>query len=145
MLVICDNSWGDVSALVRWYTRHMHSFNRILVRWYASHSWYANDSVIIRTDSTVVLVNTISTVVLMTKQKTKKKSFLKQAAYVVKKAWSRDVFLFRSLRRSSYKNSMDFPPKWYWLLNSSSRKFDREKSSGILNVLLFPLWGQHEA
>ena len=53
-LVICDNSRGDVSTLVLWYTRDMQSFNRpqyvgtqvihacsrsvvsTLVRWYAS-------------------------------------------------------------------------------------------------------------
>ena len=34
--------------------------------------WYTSDTVSIRTDSTVVLVNTVSTVVLMTKQKTKR-------------------------------------------------------------------------
>ena len=58
---------------------------------------------------------------------------------VVDKAWFRDVSLSRSSRRSSDKNSMDSRPKRYRLLNSSSVKLDREKSSGSLNVLSFLL------
>ena len=42
-----------------------------LVRLYTVR-WYASDTVSIRTDSTLVLVKTVSTVVLMTKQKTKR-------------------------------------------------------------------------
>lgn len=58
---------------------------------------------------------------------------------VVDKAWFRDVSLSRSSRRSSDKNYMDSRPKRYRLLNSSSVKLDREKSSGSLNVLSFLL------
>ena len=68
---------SGVSALVRWYTIEMQSFNRTLVHNDTGHSllsekwsYYASDTVIIRIVNTVVLVNTVSTVVLMNKQKT---------------------------------------------------------------------------